>query len=319
MRTQRLLVAICCTLLTSCTTQEQGTESGFTLHEVKDKTLIPEGIAVHPSTGRMYLSSLHQNKIVIVDSTGIVTDVIANGQEGFMWGLGMKFSQDGSILWACSADGQGNTGLFGVDHASGKIIKHYVHDSARFLNDLVVLNDGRIFITDTELGALFVLQNDTLLLFLKDEQLMWVNGIAATPEGSVLFAASGRYGLMKIDAESRTIVSATDNKKTDYAIDGLVLHGHTLYAAIGWPQDSVHQHRIIRYYLDDQFKYTGGDTLSINQAWLQCPTTLAVQNNRLFALSTTNLGIYNRHAQQTGKIIDSLKLPVVAVFQLPQS
>jgi sugar lactone lactonase YvrE len=228
----------------------------------------------------------------------------------------MKFSKDGKTLWACSANGKGKTFLAAVDHISGTIMKTYTHDSARFFNDLVILNDGRIFITDTEIGALFLLQNDTLRLFLKDEQLTWANGITSTPTGKILFVASGRYGLMKVNAATRAISSATNNKRIDYAIDGLVLQNYTLYAAIGWPQDSVQEHRIIRYYLDDQFYYERGDTLSINQSWLDCPTTLALHDDQLFALSTTNLGIYNRHQQQTAKITDSLRLPVIAVFQL---
>jgi sugar lactone lactonase YvrE len=265
----------------------------------------------------VYLSSLHRNKIVAVDRKGAVLDVITTGQGGFMWGLGMKFSGDGNLLWACSADGKGSTALFAINHRVGTITKRYTADSARFLNDLVLLKDGRIFITDTEQGALFLLQHDSLQLFLKHEQLKWANGITVTPAGNLLFVASGRYGLQKIDVATRTIHSATNNQRTDYAIDGLVLHGHTLYAAIGWPQDSLHQHRILRYHLDEAFHYRSADTLSIAQPWLQCPTTLAVHKNRLYALSTMSLGLYNRHGQKTEGIIDSLRNPVVAVFDLP--
>ena len=313
-----LLLAVCGILLAYCSTQRQGTGKHYSLREVKDKTLIPEGIAVHPSTGRVYLSSLHQNKIVAVDEKGVVTDVITNGQGGFMWGLGIKFSDDGHLLWACSADGKGQTALFAIDHSAGQIVKRYTNNSARFLNDLVLLKDGRIFITDTELGAVFVLQNDSLQLFVKDEQLQWANGITATPDGIMLFAASGRYGVQKIDVSTRAIRSATDNKRTDYAIDGMVLHGHHLYAAIGWPQDSIEQHRILRYSFDDAFNYKKADTLSIHQPWLQCPTTLALYNHQLFALSTISLGLYNRHQQKTEKIRDSLQSPVIAVFDLPR-
>lgn len=311
-----ILIGTYCIMLTFCSTNKKLSDTRPLLLEIKDKTLIPEGIAVHPSTGKIYVSSLHQNKIVAVDNNGAVTDVIASGQNGFTWGLGMKFSNDGTILWACSADGKGGTALFAVDHRQEKILKSFTHDSARFLNDLVIINDGRIFITDTESGALFLLQNDSLQLFLRTEELKWANGIAATPDGKTLFAASGRYGVKKIDVASRAVTSATNNKRTDYAIDGLVLHKHTLYAAIGWPQDSLHQHRVVRYYLDEKFIYRSADTLAVNQPWLQCPTTLAVHNNQLFVLSTMSLGLYNRHNQQTGKIMDSLQHPRLVVFKL---
>ena len=93
-----------------------------------------------------------------------------------------------------------------------------------------------------------------------------------------------------------------------------MLQNKIMYAAIGWPQDSLYQHRIIRYHLDDAFNYKNADTLHINQPWLQCPTTLALHNDQLFVLSTMSLGIYNRHNQQVEKIMDSLKFPLVAVM-----
>jgi sugar lactone lactonase YvrE len=313
-----LIVTTCCLLFVFCATQQNSSHNKPAFSEVQDQTLIPEGIAVHPITGKVYLSSLHQNKIVAVDENGAVTDIITSGQQRFMWGLGMKFSKDGKILWACSSNGKGNAALFAFDYISGKVIKKYSHDSARFLNDLVILDDGRIFVTDTEKGAVFLLQNDSLQLYLHHEQLKWANGICVTPQGDKLFVASGRYGLMKINISTHEISSGTNDKRIDYAIDGLVIHDHTLYAAIGWPQDSIHQHRILRYYLDEQFNYTGADTMSIGEPWLNCPTTLAVLDDQLYALSNTNLGIYNRHAQQITKIMDSLLLPVIAKFPLPK-
>ena len=305
-------------LMVQCTTRRAATGHRYSLQEVADKTLIPEGIAVHPTTGRVYLSSLHKAKIVAVDAKGAVTDVIATGQGGFLWGLGMKFSADGHTLWACSADGKGSTALFAINHRSGTIIKRYTADSARFLNDLVILPDGRIVATDTEQSALFVLAADSLHLLLKHEQLKWANGITATPDGSTLFVASGQYGVQTVDLATKAIRSATDGKRIDYAIDGLVWHGRSLYAAIGWPQDIVQQHRILRYQFDEAFRYRLADTLSIAQPWLQCPTTLALHSNRLYALSTMSLGLYNRHGQKTEAIMDSLQKPVIAVFNLPR-
>src|SRR5688500_43706 len=109
---QLILIVIITILVLRCTTMKAAMESTISFREVNEKTLIPEGIAVHPVTGKVFLSSLHQNKIVTVDNNGRVTDVITKGQQGFMWGLGMKFSKDGRILWACTADGNGKTALF---------------------------------------------------------------------------------------------------------------------------------------------------------------------------------------------------------------
>jgi sugar lactone lactonase YvrE len=311
---------ICCSLLilgtVACKTAHKDGGTPPVLQEVKAKTLIPEGIAVHPATGMIYLGSLHQDKVVSVDEKAEVRDVIQSGQEGFAWGLGMKFSGTGDTLWACSADGKGRTALFAIDPVAGIVLRKYAHDSARFLNDLVILGDGRIFVTDTEQGAVFILQDGRLHLWLKNESLKWANGIAAGKEDRHLFVASGRYGLQKVGVATKQVSSATQDKRVDYAIDGLVYYQSKLYAAIGWPQDRTAEHRILRYQLDGQDNFLSADTLAINRSFLTCPTTLAVHRGWLFALGNTNLGVYNRNQQQAEKILDSLVNPVVSKFRL---
>lgn len=301
--------------LAACKVAGTANTPGVVLRTVHVKELIPEGIAVDPETGVIYLSSLHQNKIVRVDAKGAVTDLFASGTGGFMWGLGMKFS--GDTLWACSGDGNGRTALFAVDLQSGKFHRRLSHDSARFLNDLVIAADGRIFITDTQRGGVFIVEDGQLSPWLEHEQLKWANGIALSGDEKYLFVASGRYGVQKIDIDRKAISSTTMDKRVDYAIDGLVFSGNKLYAAIGWPQDRTSEHRILRYHLDGAGEFLRADTLAFNQPWLSCITTLAVAGNQLFALGNTNLGIYNRHQQQLGKIRDSLANPVVSKYPLP--
>jgi hypothetical protein len=312
----RLVLPSAAIIVLACVSSKNISNADPLLREVKDKTLIPEGIAVHPINNTIYLSSLHQNKIVSVNKDGTVKDVIASNQNGFMWGLGMKFSKDGKVLWACSANQEGKTALFAIDIASGKVLNKYTHDSARFLNDLVILDDGRLFITDTQQGGVFALLSGELKLWIKDEKLQWANGITTNKSEKYLFVASGSKGLQRIDLATKEITSATQNKRTDYAIDGLVYSDNILYAAIGWPQDKTYQHRILKYYLNDEQYVAKVDTLIIGKSYFNCPTTLAVHNAELFALGNTNLGIYNRHQQKVDNIMDSLSYPVISRFKI---
>lgn len=316
MSTILYLIIMCKLFSISAPTSKQEQKTEPLLREVKNKTLIPEGIAVHPATGEVYLSSLHENKIVVVNANGTTSDLISGGQNGFMWGLGMKFSDDGKILWACSSDGNGKTALFKIDVRNKKVLDHFSHDSARFLNDLVILTDGIIYITDTEKSTVFKLESGQLKPWLTDKKLKWANGIAISGDERYLFAASGRYGLQRIDLASKTITSATGGKRTDYAIDGLVYHNNKLYAAIGWPQHKTEEHRILRYSLDKELNFINADTLAINRSYINCITTLAIHKEKLFAIGNTNLGVYNRHQQKTESIMDSLRNPMVSVFHL---
>ncbi len=55
-----------------------------------EKDLIPEGIAVDASTGIIYISSIAKQKIIAVDSNGVVSDFVKTGDNGYLEGLGMK-------------------------------------------------------------------------------------------------------------------------------------------------------------------------------------------------------------------------------------
>jgi hypothetical protein len=285
---------------------------------VNDKELIPEGIAVHPGTGTIYLSSLHQNKIVSLDKRGHYKDLITSGQGGFMKGLGIKISRDGKTLWACSASldtVKSVSGLFEIDLGSGKMAQSYFHqhDSTSLFNDLVIHSSGDIYITDTYQGTIFRYQQNSKNAepWLRSEQLTLANGIAFSDDEKILFVASGDKGVQRIDMDTKQVRPVTRGTRTDYAIDGLLYHNKALIGVIGWPQDDVQNHRILRYHLTDDYYFSTADTLLINRSYLQVPTTAALLRNRLYILGKTNLGLYNRGQQSLETVKDFLQFPLI--------
>ena len=286
------------------------------------KELIPEGIAVHPATGTIYLSSLHQQKIVAIEKDGTVKDVIKSGEGGFMAGLGIKLDAAGKTLWACSAyndSTQHKTGLFQIDLKSQKVIQTFLRTDTTncFLNDLVIDKKGNIYTTDTEQSSVFKLDVQTKVLqrWLQHPQLHWANGIALSADEKTLFVASGDKGLQAIDVATKEIKTMAGPQTDFYAIDGLAYHNNTLIAVTGWPQDKPQTHRVRQFYLHNN-SITKVDTLSINQPYLNCPTTIAISGNKAYVLGTTNLGIYNRNNARTMGILDLLQQPVVLQFNL---
>jgi WD40 repeat protein len=290
---------------------------------VQSKELIPEGIEVHPESGTIYLSSLHQNKIVMVDKQGNCKDLISSGQDGFMRGLGIKISKDLKTLWACSASidsTRSSSGLFQIDLASGKVIHSFLFnsDSASLFNDLAIHSNGDIYLTDTYQSTVFRYKavSKSLEPWLKSEQLSFANGITFSPDEKILFVASGNHGVQRIDVQTKQITPVTKGSRIDYAIDGLLFHNRSLIGVIGWPQDQPITHRVIRYRLSDDNYMTSADTLAINQSYLLAPTTAAVYKNRLYFLAKTNLGLYNQGKQSVEPVKDSLEFPLVVQVPL---
>jgi sugar lactone lactonase YvrE len=288
-----------------------------------DTELIPEGIAVHPQTGTIYLSSLHQNKIVAVSPEGQVRDLISPGAEGYRMGLGMKTDAAGKTLWACTAFNDSTThqaGLYQVDLQTGKVLRKFIRNEQQdcFLNDLVIDSKGNIYLTDTYQGSVFRWDAQTAALspWLQDEQLKWANGIALSADEQTLFVASGRYGIQKINIATKKITPIAGPQTDFYAIDGLVRYQNSLIGVVGWPQNQPQTHRVLRFHLGPDHMLTKTDTIDINTPYLNCPTTAAITNDQLFVLARTNLGVYNRHQTSTAGIKDSLQKVVVLQYAL---
>lgn len=288
-----------------------------------DTELIPEGIAVHPHNGTLYLSSLHQHKIVAVNPKGQVQDLIPSGTEGFKLGLGMKIDAEGKTLWACTAYNDSTThqtGLYQVDLKTGKVLQKFVRNEQQdcFLNDLVIDREGNIYMTDSYQSSVFRwdAQTATLSRWLQNEQLQWANGIALSANEQTLFVASGAHGIQKITMSTKEI-SPIAGKSTDfYFIDGLAWYRNSLIGVIGWPQDQPKTHRVLRFHLGPDQRLTRTDTLDMNNPRMDCPTTATVNGDQLYVLARTNLGLYNRHNTSTTGIKDSLQKAIVLQYAL---
>lgn len=63
-------------------------------------------------------------------------------------------------------------------------------------------------------------------------------------------------------------------------------------------------------------KLTRTDTLDINNPYINCPTTAALNGEELYVLARTNLGVYNRHHTSTAGIKDSLQKAIVLQYSL---
>ncbi|HEY1114456.1 MAG TPA: SMP-30/gluconolactonase/LRE family protein [Chitinophagaceae bacterium] len=205
-----------------------------------DTELIPEGIAVHPRKGTLYLSSLHQHKIVAVSPKGSARDLTPAGAEDFKLGLGMKIDAAGKTLWACTAFNDSTnhqTGLYQVDLYTGKVLQKFIRkeDKHCFFNDLVIDRKGNIYITDSYQSSVFLwdAQTATLSRWLQNELLQWANGIALSADEQTLFVASGSHGIQKINIRTKEI-SPIAGKDTDfYFIDGLAWYRNSLIGVVG--------------------------------------------------------------------------------------
>jgi hypothetical protein len=183
---------------------------------------------------------------VIYDSLNDVLYVSnINGQPTGKDGNGSigKLGLDGKILqaqWIVGMDAPKGMGIYNgklyvadidriheIDIAIGKISNTFVVDSAQFLNDITIDDGGVVFISDTNLGKIYTLQNGVV----KE----WVAGVAGVngllSEGTELQIVSYESGDFSTINEVKQVTLKTDSID---AGDGIVALAEGGYFVSSW-------------------------------------------------------------------------------------
>jgi len=158
--------------------------------KVPAEKLIPEGLAYDPQRSVFYLSSLNERKIVRISSSGALQDFVSSGQDGLFGVLGMKVAPEDGSVWAASSDDSGHSGLFHFSYA-GKLIEKLVpppdSNAPHLFNDLVLLPNGEVFVTDSTAGVVYRKPpgGKTLAAYDVGGSLIYPNGIAISADNVV--------------------------------------------------------------------------------------------------------------------------------------
>jgi hypothetical protein len=176
-----------------------------------------------------------------------------DGKSGEKDGKGAiaKVSLDGEILateWVNGLDAPKGMGIVDgslyvadltqvvvIDIAGGKVVQRIVLDGAVFLNDITVDQKGRVFVSDSETGKIFVIENKKGSLYFESKQLERVNGLLALSKGLYIvdFATGINY---KLGADKKINTFG----KTGQGADGIVPIGKNQYLVSSWHGEVYH-------------------------------------------------------------------------------
>jgi hypothetical protein len=225
---------------------------------IRERDLLPEGIAYDPVGDTFYVSSISKHKILAVGLDGSAKDFKFSGQDGLGETLGMKVDAKRRILWVVSdsfAPGAQNTaerqGLFQFDLRTGTLrFRHLLPPNSNgFLNDVALSSTGEAFTTNSTTGAILRASpdHDGLEAFLPPNSVIQANGIAVSPDDKLLFVA-GWIGVARVDIATRQVQPlAKPLNIADANLDGLYFYKNSL---VGIQNPDVHPGRVMRYYLN---------------------------------------------------------------------
>ena len=232
--------------------------------ELAERDLTAEGTAWDRKTRTLFLGSLYKRKIVAIARDGAPRDLIVPGQDGIGPVVGIEVDAARRGLWAASMVLQeagipladttfvGHGLLFHYDVDTGRLRRRYVlrPEAGRRhgFNDLTVLPDGDVYLTDSQAGGVYQAPagGTGLVEVLPPGTYTFPNGITRSDDGRRLFVAHAA-GIDRIELPSgRRIRLASRDTLNLGGIDGLAFHRNTLIAhQPGW------FNRVVRLRLDE--------------------------------------------------------------------
>jgi hypothetical protein len=185
---------------------------------------------------------------VIYDSANDVLYVAnINGQPTDKDGNGFiaKLGLDGKIVqaqWVSGMDAPKGMGIYNgklfvsdinriheIDIATGAIANTYVVDSAQFLNDITIDANGKVYVSDSNVGNILVLENGVVSEYLSG--VAGVNGLLS--EGTNLQMVSFATGVFNTIDANKQITLKTDSIDAGDGIEALAEGGYLVSSWTG--------------------------------------------------------------------------------------
>lgn len=274
-----------------------------------EKDLFPEGFAIDKQSGKIFLNSLNNNKIVTSNLDGSnPLNFIEHNQYGCLSGFGMTVKGDTLYALSNSLTKKDNRSvLLLLNVKSHQLIDSYTIDDANFiyLNDLAVSSNNEIFITDSESTRIYSIQrpNKKIEVFLDSEEIAHSNGITISDDNKYLYLASTK-GIRIIDIKAKKILN-TANKQLS-GIDGLKFYKNNLLGIVNvWDSNSP-KNGFFKYYLNEQGTaiLRSEKIISFGKEF-KIPTTFDIFNDNIYFIINTQI---DNFSETTNQVLDASKL-----------
>ena len=286
-----------------------------------DPDLLTEDIAYDPGTGRFFVSSIREAKIVAIGKDGgAARDFVPAGRDA-IWGvLALAVDARRGVLWATTAampetrgyraEQQGHSAVLRYDLATGKLQKRYdlplpptmrpapkgsaagyvpvpAEERSRVLGDMTVAANGDVFVSEAVTGAVYTIgrARDELDVLVAPGIFVSPQTPAVTPDGRRLLVADYVRGIGIVDLATRAVTWVTHPREVAVnGIDGLYLSGDSLLAV----QNGTQPNRVIHLFLDPTLtRVLRWELLDSNSPGLGAPTHGTLVGRDFFYLANS--------------------------------
>lgn len=266
-----------------------------------EKDLVPEGIAYSENKDAFYLTSIAKSKIIELDrKSGKQNDFIKERESGYTPGVGIYVDDERNLLHAIGGyfmKSDSLSSLFTFDLNTKKLLKRYnvIDEGEHFLNDMVKVKNGNIYLTDTKGSAIYVLNynSDSLELFYKSPKIEFPNGIAISDDNTKLFIASNQNGVRILDVSTKNILNKRDTLGISQGIDGLEFYKNHLYAIQNTVEANTFNFRKLMLN-QAQDEIIDVEVIDSHTPNLNVPLTFCIVGDKAIVIGNSNLQYLNQ-------------------------
>lgn len=280
--------------------------------------LVPEGLAFDATRERFLVGAMNAAQIYAVDLKGHVAPFWSTTEAVVV--LGMTVSGDGESLYVAinptarlRGTGSSRPFVIRIALADGRELARLPANEAAFLNDLCVMRDGRLFVTDSDQSRLFRAGADDTALrpWPEPGHVIAANGIACDDARDALYVAVYN-GISRIDAATaRAQLLPAPASAVVGGNDGLYLHGRDLIGV----QNGFGAGRVLRARLSaDGYAVTRVETLESAIVDLNEPTTGALTPDGFVYIANSQIWKWD---DTTESVRDGLKLAPILLRRVP--
>jgi DNA-binding beta-propeller fold protein YncE len=208
----------------------------------------------------------------------------------------------------------GKAAAFQYDLETKQLLyKYRVNDTlAHFFNDVVILANGEVYLTDSEAGTIYKIDQNKKLIeqWWKGEKFIYPNGITVSSDQKYLFVAHW-LGISRIAlADTQGTLLPSRVKTVLSGIDGLYFYNNSLIGV----QNGIGPHaRIMKYELSKKFDAVVSETvLESGNPRFNIPTTGVIVGDDFYFIANSQLGNFDAE----GKIFPPEKLEPVYIQKL---
>jgi sugar lactone lactonase YvrE len=174
--------------------------------ETPDTFLTPESVVYDPARDLLYVTSFDVAYATKDEPTGFISRLAMDGTIlNHRWVTGLRaptgLAISGDTLYTTERGA-----LTTIDLNRGTVIDRYPIEDSDFLNDVVVTDDGTVYMTDTRpsnrrASRIYRYRDGVVDVWL-DEGVHWSNGLTLH-DGALLVGNSGDGAVMRVDLESK--------------------------------------------------------------------------------------------------------------------